>query len=172
LRRISLPVFFEDKDITGLPAYRVTNLGIARTFQAVKIIPKLTVEENVMVEAFYRIADRKVARKEAREILKLIDLTREANAYPTELTIAAQKRIELARVLATKPKLLMLDKVAVGPTPLEIKEIVETLRRIKGDRALTFFDRTRHGIYNDHLRKGDRNGWGGAKLLKGHLRKW
>lgn len=132
-------VFFEGRDTTALPAHRVTNLGIARTFQAVKIMPRLTVEENVMVGAFCRTADREIARKEAREILKLVDLTREANAHPTELPIAAQKRVELARALATKPKLLMLDEVAVGLNPLETKEIIETLHRIKGESDLTLF---------------------------------
>ena len=72
-------------------------------------------------------------------MLDLIDLAREANAYPTELPIATQKRIELARALATKPKLLMLDEVAVGLNPLETKEIIQTLQRVKEERKLTLF---------------------------------
>ncbi|PIV20640.1 MAG: ABC transporter ATP-binding protein [Deltaproteobacteria bacterium CG03_land_8_20_14_0_80_45_14] len=132
-------IFFEGKDITGWPAHRVTKVGIARTFQSMKIMPNLTVEENVMVGAFCRISNRLVARRDAQEILKLLNLAEEANVLPTELPIATQKRIELARALATRPKLLMLDEIAAGLNPLEIKEIVQTLLRIKEERGLTLF---------------------------------
>lgn len=130
-------VLFEGKDITGWPAHRVAKIGIARTFQSMKIMPNLTVEENAMIGAFSRAGDRQIARGEAREILKLVDLAREANAYPRELPIATQKRIELARALATKPKLLMLDEVAAGLNPLETRETIQTLQRIKEERNLT-----------------------------------
>jgi branched-chain amino acid transport system ATP-binding protein len=132
-------VSFEGEDITGWPAHRVAKMGIARTFQDMKIMPLLTVEENVMVGAFCRTGDRGIAQREAREILDLVDLAREARASPTELPIASQKRIELARALATKPKLLMLDELAAGLNPLETKEIIETLHRIKQERNLTLF---------------------------------
>jgi branched-chain amino acid transport system ATP-binding protein len=132
-------VFFEGENITGWPSHRVAKMGIARTFQAMKIMPLLTVEENIMIGAFCRTADRRIATREAQEILELVDLAREANAFPTELPIATQKRIELARALATKPKLLMLDEVAAGLNPLETKEIIQTLHRIKEERNLTLF---------------------------------
>ena len=132
-------VFFEGKDITGWPAHRVTKVGIARTFQSMKIMPNLTVEENVMVGAFCRTSNRLVARRDAQEILKLLSLAEEANVLPTELPIATQKRIELARALATRPKLLMLDEIAAGLNPLEIKGIIQTLLRIKEERRLTLF---------------------------------
>ena len=132
-------VFFEGEDITGWPSHRVAKMGIARTFQAMKIMPLLTVEENIMVGAFCRTADRRIAQREAQEILELVDLAREANAIPTELPIATQKRIELARALATKPKLLMLDELAAGLNPLETKEIIQTLDRIKEEADLTLF---------------------------------
>ncbi|MFQ5841227.1 MAG: ABC transporter ATP-binding protein [Thermodesulfobacteriota bacterium] len=132
-------VSFEGADITGWPAHRVTKMGIARTFQDMKIMPLLTVEENIMVGAFCRTADRYAAQREAQEILELVGLTREAHASPTELPIASQKRIELARALATKPKLLMLDELAAGLNPLETKEIIQTLHRMKEERNLTLF---------------------------------
>lgn len=132
-------VFFEGKDITGWPAHRVTKVEIARTFQGMKIMPNLTVEENVMIGAFCRTSDRHIARKDAKEISEFLDLAREANAYPTALPIVIQKRIELARALATKPKLLMLDEIASGLNPLETKEIIQTLQRIKEERGLTLF---------------------------------
>jgi branched-chain amino acid transport system ATP-binding protein len=132
-------VFFEGRDITGWPAHRAARAGIARTFQSMKIMPNLTVEENVMIGAFSRTSDRRIARGEAQEILKLAHLQQEANLYPAELPIAIQKRIELARALATKPKFLMLDEVAAGLNPLETKEIVQTLQLIKEERNLTLF---------------------------------
>lgn len=132
-------VFFNGKDITDWPAHRVAKMGIARTFQTMKIMPNLTVEENVMIGAFSQTGNRQIARGEAQEIMELVGLTREAKVYPTELPIATQKRIELARALATKPKLLMLDEVAAGLNPLETKETIEALQRIKEERNLTFF---------------------------------
>lgn len=132
-------VFFNGKDITDWPAHRVAKMGIARTFQTMKIMPNLTVEENVMIGAFSRTGNRQIARGEAQEILELVGLVREAKVYPTELPIATQKRIELARALATKPKLLMLDEIASGLNPLETKETIQALQRIKEERNLTLF---------------------------------
>ena len=132
-------IFFDGKEITGWPPHRVAKMGIARTFQAMKIMPLLTVEENIMVGAFCRTANRQNATMDAREILELVDLAGEAQAFPPELPIATQKRIELARALATKPKLLMLDEVAAGLNPLETKEIIGTLKRIKEERNLSLF---------------------------------
>lgn len=132
-------VFFNGKDITNWPAHRVAKMGIARTFQTMKIMPNLTVEENVMIGAFSRTGNRQIARGEAQEIMELVGLVREAKVYPTELPIATQKRIELARALATKPKLLMLDEIASGLNPLETKETIQALQRIKEERNLTLF---------------------------------
>jgi branched-chain amino acid transport system ATP-binding protein len=132
-------IYFEGRDITGWPAHRVAKVGIARTFQGIKIMPNLTVEENVMVGAFCRTHDRHRARRDAREILALLDLTQHENIYPTELPIVTQKRIELGRALATKPKLLMLDEIAAGLNPFETKEITQTLKRIKEEKGLTLF---------------------------------
>jgi len=132
-------VFFDEKEITGWPAHQTARAGIGRTFQIMKIMPNLTVEENTMIGALCRTDNPRIARKEAQEILKFVNLKREANAYPTALPIATQKRIDLARALATKPKLLMLDEVAAGLNPLETKEIIQTLQRIKGEKNLTLF---------------------------------
>jgi branched-chain amino acid transport system ATP-binding protein len=132
-------VVFQGEDITGWPAHQVAKTGIARTFQHLRIMPLLTVEENVMVGAFCRTGDRAVATRDAQEILELVDLIQQAHVSPTELPIAIQKRIELARALATQPKLLMLDELAAGLNPLETKEIIGTLHRIKEERNLTLF---------------------------------
>ncbi len=130
-------ICFGGKDITGWPAHRVAKIGIARTFQSMKLMPNLTVEENAMIGAFNRTSDRQIAKGEAQDILKLAGLAREANAYPSELPIAIQKRIELARALATKPKFLMLDEVAAGLNPLETQEIIQTIQKIKEEKDLT-----------------------------------
>ena len=132
-------VLFEGKDITGWPAHRVAKIGIARTFQGMKIMQNLNVEENAMIGAFSRTNDRQTAKKKAKEILQLVDLVEERNAYPTELPVVSQKRIELARALATQPKFLMLDEVAAGLNPLETKEIIQTLQTIKEEKNLTLF---------------------------------
>jgi len=138
-RPTSGKVLFEGRDITGWPAHRVARIGIARTFQSMKIMPNLTVDENVMIGAFSRTGDRKIAKQEAQDILRLVDLVQEANTYPPELPIATQKKIELARALATKPKFLMLDEVAAGLNPSETKDIIQTLQLIKEVRGLTLF---------------------------------
>lgn len=132
-------VIFNKIDITGWPPHEVARIGIARTFQGMKTLPNMTVEENVMVGAFCRTHDREIARKEAHNIMDLLDLQQKAQALPTELPIAIQKRVELARALATQPKLLMLDEIAAGLNPLETKEILQTLKRIKEERGLTLF---------------------------------
>jgi len=132
-------ILFDGKDITGWPSHQVARIGIARTFQGMKTLSNMTVEENVMVGAFCRTNDREVVRKEAQEIMELLDLREKAQSFPSELPIAMQRRIELARALATKPKLLMLDEIAAGLNPLETKEILQTIKRIKEERKLTLF---------------------------------
>lgn len=132
-------VLFKGEDITGLKPFQTNRKGIARTFQIMRIMGDLTVLENVMVGAFCRTSDRERARREAEEILDLVGLEGESDAFPTELPIATQKRIELARALATRPDLLMLDEVASGLTPTETEEIVGLLKRIHKERGLTLF---------------------------------
>jgi len=132
-------IFFGGEEITGWPAHHVAKIGIARTFQGMKTLPNLTVEENVMIGAFCRTHERERARRDAHEVMELLAIREEANALPKELPIALQKRIELARALATKPRLLMLDEIAAGLNPLETKEILQTLKRIKEERGLTLF---------------------------------
>ncbi len=132
-------ILFEGKDIAGWSPHLVSREGIARTFQGMKMMPNLTVEENVMIGAFCRTDERRIAKREATEILELMDLEKNAKDLPTGLPIAVQKRIELARAIATKPKLLMLDELAAGLNPLETREIIQTLQRIKMEKKLTLF---------------------------------
>lgn len=130
-------VLFDGKDITGLPSHEVARIGIARTFQGIKTLPNMTVEENVMVGAFCRTKDRGLAKEEANKIMELLNICDKAQALPKELPIAIQRRVELARALATKPRLLMLDEIAAGLNPMETKEILQTLKMVKELRNLT-----------------------------------
>lgn len=132
-------IFFRGENITGIKPCQSNTKGIARTFQIMRIMADLTVLENVMIGAFCKTNDREKARNEAREILNLVQLEEESDAYPTELPIATQKRIELARALATKPKLLMLDEVAAGLNPQETEEILNILKKIHQEKNLTLF---------------------------------
>lgn len=128
---------FMGMDITGWPPHRTNKAGIARTFQIVKIMDGLTVEENVMVGAFCRTAAREVARREAQEVLDLVGLTPASKTFPSELPLATQKRLELARALATKPKLLMLDECAAGLNPQETESFSRILKKIHKEKELT-----------------------------------
>jgi len=131
-------VRFMGKDITGLPPERVCKEGIARTFQLVKIFKDMTVLENVMVGAFCWITDAREARREAMEILEFVGEAEKRDVLAGSLTIAHKKRIELARALATRPKLLMLDEAMAGLNPAEISEAVELIRQIR-DQGVTIF---------------------------------
>jgi branched-chain amino acid transport system ATP-binding protein len=123
-------VVFEGKDITRFPTDRICQEGIARTFQIVKIFKDMTVLENVMVGAFCRTADPGEAREEALKILDFSGLLEKKDDLGGNLTIAEQKRLELARALATQPKLLLLDEAIAGLNPTEIKEAVDLIKTI------------------------------------------
>lgn len=129
-------IIFNGRDITRWPAHRVAQAGIARTFQLVKSMGGLTVEENVMIGAFARVDDREEARRKARQVLELVGLLDVADMYPGELPLAVQKQLELARALATEPKLLMLDEVAAGLSPEEIEGFAGLLRKIHREKGL------------------------------------
>ena len=123
-------VVFEGKDITRFPTDRICQEGIARTFQIVKIFKDMTVLENVMIGAFCRTADTGQAREEALKILDFSGLVEKKDDLGGNLTIAEQKRLELARALATQPKLLLLDEAIAGLNPTEIKEAVDLIKTI------------------------------------------
>ncbi|MEW6045424.1 MAG: ABC transporter ATP-binding protein [Bacillota bacterium] len=128
---------FAGRNITGWPPHRTSRAGIARTFQIVKMMESLSVEENVMVGAFSRTDDPEEARMQAREILDLVGLSRARQVYPSQLPLAIQKRVELARALATRPRLLMLDESAAGLSPEEVDVFTQLLRHIHREMRLT-----------------------------------
>ncbi len=124
-------ITFEGRTIAGLRPSRIARLGIARTFQIVRPLPRLTVFENVMVGAYCRVNRRSAAREIALECLEFTGLIHRKDALARNLTIADRKRLEITRALATKPRLLLLDEVMAGLTPTEIEAAVELLQRMR-----------------------------------------
>jgi branched-chain amino acid transport system ATP-binding protein len=132
-------ILFKDKNVTGLKPFQTNREGIGRTFQIMSISGDLTVVENVMIGSFCKDSDRQIAKQEASEILNLLELKEDSEAYLTELPIAIRKRVGLAMALATKPELLMLDEVASGLNPKETEEMVALLQKIHKTKDLTLF---------------------------------
>ena len=130
-------VIFKDKDITGWRPFQTNQEGIGRTFQLMKITARMTVLENVMVGAFCRTDDRYLAKVEASAILGFLGLDSLRNGLLKALPIASQKKVGLARVLATQPELLLLDEVTSGLDPGEAEEMMMLLNKIHWDKETT-----------------------------------
>jgi branched-chain amino acid transport system ATP-binding protein len=124
-------VAFEGKDITGLAPHRICAAGMVRTFQITQPFAKISVRENIMVGAYFRTADRKLAEREAEAVAGMVGMTGQLDQMGADLTVAGRKRLELARALATGPRLLLLDEVMAGLNPTEITEIVQVIRDIR-----------------------------------------
>ncbi len=124
-------IYFRDQDITGLPAYKICRLGITRTFQIVKTLTEMTVEENVMTGAFLRTRSKKKARETAAGILEMTGLSGKKDVMGANLTIVDKKRVEIARALATGPSLLMLDECMAGLNQTEIKEVMDLCLKLR-----------------------------------------
>ena len=122
--------FLGEEIKSGTSPHQLTKLGMTRTFQIVKPFSKMTVLENVMVATMMYEKNYRKARQDAFTFLERCRLGAYAEAHPGSLTIANQKRLELARALATRPKLLMLDEPMAGLNPSELDEMVDILREI------------------------------------------
>jgi len=129
-------ILFKGKSVKGMKTHQICRLGIARTFQVVKPLKRMTVLENVMASAFCRVNSLKEAEKLSLEILDFSNLLPEKHKPANSLPIAGRKRLEICRALATKPELLLLDETAAGLNPTELDEIMELIRRIR-DRGVT-----------------------------------
>jgi len=126
-------ITFAGKDITHSSADKIVHLGLARTHQIVKPLNDLTVLENVTVGACFgrEHLDMAAARKVASEVLQQVGLGNRADLVAHSLTVAGKKRLEVARALAAKPKLLMLDEVLAGLNPTEVATMIDLVRKIR-----------------------------------------
>ncbi len=124
-------VVLEGRDVVGLKPNQVATLGVVRTFQASKPFLDLPTVDNVMIGAFLRTDDRALARAAAEEALEILHLAPFARIPAKSLTVQNRKKLEIARALATKPKLLMLDEALAGLNPREIDDAIEILRHLK-----------------------------------------
>jgi branched-chain amino acid transport system ATP-binding protein len=124
-------IFFDGEDVTGLTPYQIARRGAVRTFQVVRPLKDMTVFDNVLVGAFLRCSDKREAFERAAECIHLCSLEPFQEKLAGELSIGGKKRLEMARALATQPKLLMLDEVMAGLTSTEIKAALEIIRRLQ-----------------------------------------
>lgn len=144
-------VVFRGQDITGRKPYEVAHLGLARTHQIVKPLRELTVLENVMVGACFGGAGMGLAeaRRVAEEVLDFVGLADRADQLAGSLNVAQKKRLELARALASRPALLLLDEVLAGLNPVEISQMVDTVRRIRGQGVtIIMIEHVMHAVMN------------------------
>jgi branched-chain amino acid transport system ATP-binding protein len=124
-------VSFECKPITGFAPHRICAAGMVRTFQITQPFAGISVRENIMVGAYLHTADRRLAAREAEAVATLVGMKDQLDQRGADLTVAGRKRLELARALATGPRLLLLDEVMAGLNPTEIVEIVGVIRNIR-----------------------------------------
>ncbi|MBV6457461.1 MAG: Lipopolysaccharide export system ATP-binding protein LptB [Fimbriimonadaceae bacterium] len=139
---------FQGKRLNGLPCHKIADMGIARTFQNIRLFPSLSVLENVVVGRMLRsktslasamcylpsaINETKSMRDEAMHYLEVLDIADVAHVRSADLPYGKQRRLEIARALATRPELLLLDEPAAGMNPQEKEDLLLTVRRLRDE---------------------------------------
>jgi len=162
-------ILFKGKEITGLKPYQICRMGLSRTFQTVKVFGNLSVMENVLLGAFFGGEGRTAsgdAAEAAAKALKFVGLFEAAATPAKDLTLANQKRLEVARALATRPELLLLDEMMEGLNPTEVNRAMALVKQIQ-DKGITV-------VMIEHVMKAIMNVCGrimvlhhGAKIAEG-----
>ena len=132
---------FNGQNITGLKPHRICKMGLARTFQSVKIFANMPVLENVLLGSMFGTSNGMSSADAAREatgLLEFVGLSAVRATPAKDLTLANQKRLEVARALATKPELLLLDELMAGLNPTEVAQAMEMVTRMR-DKGITIF---------------------------------
>jgi len=135
-------LYFNSRDITSLKPYQICRLGIARTFQIVRPFLKMSCFENILVGIIGRNdkdGGKEERRDEVRTLLKFVGLENREQTLAKDLTLIEKKRLEMARALATKPKVLLLDEVLAGLNPSEILQALELIEVIRIKLEMTIF---------------------------------
>ncbi|HAM52514.1 MAG TPA: ABC transporter ATP-binding protein [Nitrospiraceae bacterium] len=138
-------VFFKERKISGLKPFQICALGIARTFQVVKPLQRMTVRDNVIASAFLRVKTKAQAEAIARETIEFTGLHDDLDVISKGLPLGKRKRLEIARALATQPEVLLLDESFAGLNPAELDESIEIVKKIKS-RGITIM------IIEHHMR--------------------
>ncbi len=135
-------VWFESKDITFFSPPEIQRFGISRTFQSSRPFAKMSVLENVVVGRIFsgefHLFSRPKDINTARQLLELVGLAHKGDTIAGELTLSERRRLDLARALATEPRLLLLDEVVAGFSPLAVKQAAELVQRVR-ERGVTLF---------------------------------
>ncbi|GAI98687.1 unnamed protein product, partial [marine sediment metagenome] len=143
-------IFFKDLDISNLKPYQIARMGLTRTYQVVKPLIGMTVEENVLVGSLFgkdnRDSGMKNASKRAREIIKLVGLESKKDLLVSDITLPDIKKMEFARVLAMEPEVVFLDEVMAGLNPTEVEETSILVKKVRQEKELTI-------IYIEHIMK-------------------
>lgn len=124
-------IVFDGKSVVGVPPHAICHRRMSRTFQIVKPFPEMSVLDNVMMGAFRASPKSGAARERALSVLDRLDFADWAHRLAGDLPVAGRKRLEIAKVLATNPKIILLDEVMAGLTPSEHNRMIETVKLIR-----------------------------------------
>ena len=143
-------VFYKGQNVTHMQPYQIARIGLTRTYQVVKPLEGMTVEENILVGSLFGRGGRNnnlnQSKKIAHEIMELVGLEKKKDFMVSDITLPDLKRMEFARVLAMEPEIVFLDEVMAGLNPSEVDEASTLVKKIREDKKLTI-------VYIEHIMK-------------------